>query len=187
MESIMSNDTTKSVKVLSDAREEEILSIFRTLHGKVLTALQECDIAAQFHKEWGDCEPKDYKVVHQQARALLSAKMVDRNEKRLSGIRIQIQSVVSTYMERARGAKAQLDALRVTMGEAGAALPAFPKDVKVPLSEVRACFPTGTGDAQVFSDLEYMGYKLNDLSPKGQVLVPFVAAEEKSAEVVKAA
>lgn len=185
----MSNDNTVSVKVLSDAREEEILDIFRTLHGKVLVALQECEIKPQFADNFGKCGNEDYKLLQQQARALISAKGKDRKEKKVAGIRTTIQGVVDTYMSQARTAKATMDAMPE---EVRKFLPAFPATVKVPLSDIRACFPEGTTDADLFGDLTYMGYKITDLTPKGQVIVPFreaPKAEEapESGNVTKAA
>jgi hypothetical protein len=176
----------KSVKVISDARGEEILSIFRTLHGKVLTALQECEITAQFNTDFAKCEAEDYKNLHQQSRVLLSALRKDKNDKRVAGIREDVKGVVDTHLNRARGEKEQYDAqLAATPETFRKFITAFPNVVKIPLSDIRACFPEGATDKQVWDDLTYMGYKVTDLSTKGQVIVPFVPAptkEEKAPE-----
>lgn len=174
----------KSVKVISDAREEEILSIFRTLHGKVLTALQECDIKPTFNTEWDKCGTADYKDLHQASRTLLSAKVRDRNDKRVAGVRTKIQGVVDTYMSQARAAKAAMEAMPADVRKF---LPAFSSTVRIPLSDIRACFPQGATDSQVFADLEYMSYKVTQMNEKGEVLVPFVKAEEKSDKVAEEA
>lgn len=176
----------KSVKVISDAREEEILSIFRTLHGKVLTALQECDIAPQFNADFAQCVMDDYKNLHQQSRALLSALRKDKNDKRVAGIRVGIQGVVDTYMNRARTEKEQYDAqLAATPETFRKFITAFPNVVKIPLADIRACFPKDATDKQVWDDLTYMGYKVTDLSTKGQVIVAFVPAPTKEEESPK--
>lgn len=185
------NKSVKSGKVVSDAREEEILSIFRTLHGKVLLALQECDIKPTFNTEWDKCTSVDYKELTGTARSLLNAKVGDRKEKRVAGIRTKIQGVVDTHMSQARAAKAAMDALPADVRKF---LPAFSTTVKIPLSDIRACFPQGASDTEVFADLEYLGYKVTDMSPTGKVIAPFVAEEAKvteeapkSGEAVKAA
>jgi hypothetical protein len=176
----------KSVKVISDARGEEILSIFRTLHGKVLTALQECEVAPQFNTDFAQCGAEDYKNLHQQSRVLISALRKEKNDKRVAGIRVSVQGVVDTHLNRAREEKSQYDAqLAATPENFRKFITAFPNVVKIPLSDIRACFPTGATDKQVWDDLTYMGYKVTDLSTKGQVIVPFVPAptkEEKAPE-----
>lgn len=177
-----SND--KSVKVLSDTREEEILDIFRTLHGKVLTALQECDINPLFPTEFGKCGSEAFKDLHQQSRALIISKRKDRNDKRVAGVRSAIASVVNAHMSAARAAKAQMEAMPQEVRQY---LPAFPSTVKVPLSDIRPCFPKGESDTQVFADLEYMGYKVTEFNAKGAILVPFKTETPKSEETVKAA
>lgn len=176
----------KSVKVISEAREEEILTCFRTLHGKVLTALQECDITPQFNTDFAKCEAEDYKNLHQQSRTLLGALRKDRNDKRVAGIREEVKGVINTHLDRARAEKEQYDAqLAATPENFRKFITAFPNVVKVPLSDIRACFPTGASDKQVWDDLTYMGYKVTDLSAKGQVIVPFVPAPTKSEEAPK--
>jgi hypothetical protein len=176
----------KSVKVISETRGEEILSIFRTLHGKVLTALQECEIAAQFPTDFAQCGAEDYKNLHQQSRVLLSALRKDQNDKRVAGIRETVKGVVDTHMQAARAEKEQYDAqLAATPPNFRKFITAFPNVVKIPLADIRACFPTSATDKQVWDDLTYMGYKVTDLSAKGQVIVPFVPAptkEEKAPE-----
>jgi len=174
-----------SVKVVSDAREDEILSIFRTLHGKVLLALQECEVKPLFPDNFAQCAATDYKVLHQQARALLIAKGKDRTDKRVAEIRGKVAEVIDTHMSQARAAKAALEALPADVRKF---LPSFSSVVKVPLSDIRACFPTNASDKEVFEDLTYMGYKVTDLTDKGQVIVPFVPAPTTTdTEEVKAA
>lgn len=170
------NKSDKSVKVVTDTREEEILGLFRLLHGKVLIALQECDIKPTFNDKFGECGAEDYKNLHTQSRILLSAKRKDRNDTRVAGIRTAIVSVVDTHMEEARARKAKYDAIPAEHREF---LAAFPNVVKIPLGKIRACFPKDATDKQVWDDLSYMGYKVTDLSDKGVVVVAFVPSPTK--------
>lgn len=167
----------KSVKVISDAREQEILAIFQTLHGKVLTALQETDIATLFEKEWAKCGPEDYKKLHQQSRALLETLRTDRTTKRVASIFEGVKGVVATHMEAARARKAEYDAdLAATPERIRKLVAPFPTSFKVPMSEVRACFPKDATDTQVFADLKFMGYQVTEMTAKGSVIVTFVPA-----------
>lgn len=178
----MSNANTKSdtsVKVISDAREEEILSIFRTLHSKVLTACTEVGVKPTFNDKFEACGAADYKELHQMSRTLINAKRTAKWEARIAGIRVSVQGVVNAYMVKARAAKSALDALPAEVKQF---MPSFSTTVKIPLSDIRACFPQGTTDSQLFSDLEKLGYKVTDLTTKGQVIVPFTTGEEKVAE-----
>ena len=182
------NDTnsaalTSTVKVITDAREEEILSLYRTLHGKVLTCLTDVGIKPTFNDDFSKCGAEDYKNLHHQSRTLLSAKRKDSTDKRIAGMRLAIQHTVDTHIVAARAAKAQIDALPA---EVRKFMPAFPTNVKLALSDIRACFPKDATDAQVFGDLTYMGYKVTDLTDKGVVIVPFVAEEPKSEEAAPA-
>ncbi len=152
----------------------------------MLTALQECDITAQFNTKFEECGPEDYKNLHQQSRTLLSALRKDKNDKRVAGIRVSVQGVVNTHMETARGEKAQYDAqLAATPETFRKFITPFPNVVKIPLSDIRACFPTGATDKQVWDDLSYMGYKVTNLSTTGQVIVPFVPAPTKEEKVAE--
>lgn len=173
-----------SVKVINDTHESEILACFKTLHHTVLQALQSCDITAQFNTDFAKCGTEDLKNLHQQSRALVSGKVRDRKEKRVSSIRLAIQGVVDTYMSEARAAKAAMDAMPENVRKF---LPAFNANVRIPLTDIRACFPQGASDSEVFGDLEYMGYKVTDLTAKGAVLVPFKAEEAKVGLVAEAA
>lgn len=184
------SETTKSVKsvvVISDARNEEILSIFRTLHGKVLTALQECDITAQFKDNFAKCGAEDLKNLHQQSRALLNAHKTSKWEARIGSVRNGIQSVIDTHMVAQRAAKSQLDALRLTMGDAGSMLPAFPAAFSIPVSDIVGCWPTNTDMSLVSKDMLDLGYTV----VKGKEGAPdtFKVAfkEEKVAQVVEEA
>lgn len=159
-----------SSKLISDTREEEIITAFRTLHSKVLNALQECDIAAQFNKEFSKCNTEDIKNLHQQSRALISAKAKAKKEARVADVREKIQVVVNKYMSEARTAKAALESLPDNVRKF---LPTFSSTVKIPLTDIRACFPSNENNTQVLSDLEYLGYKVTDLANSGIVIVPF--------------
>lgn len=197
------SETTKSVKsvvVISDAQESDILDCFRTLHHKVLGALQTCDIKPLFPTEFSKCGSEDYKLLHQQSRTLIATKRNAKWEARISGIRTNVQGVVNAYMVKARAAKAQFDALKLSMGENGALLPAFPSTVTIPMSDIVGCFPSNTDMKEVWKDLNDMSFQVG----KGKddtafVKVPFTAekaptvtadvseAAPESGEAVKAA
>ena len=178
------SEATKTVKVLSDARETEILGIFRLLHGKVLVALQECEIKPQFPTEFEKCGAVDTKVFQQQARALINSKVAARAEARLAGIRKAIQGAISSHMEAAWERKAKYDAIPAEHREFLAPFPTF---IKVPLKDMRALLPKDMTDKQVFDDLTALGFKVTEVTDKGTVLVPFtpkVAPEAPKAEKV---
>jgi hypothetical protein len=82
-------------------------------------------------------------------------------------------------MSQARAAKAQMDALPEDVRKF---LPAWSNVVKVALSDIRACFPQGASDTEVFADLEYLGYKVTDMTANGKVIVPFTTEAPKVEE-----
>jgi len=180
----MSNDTTNTakssavvVKPISDDMETRLSDIGRQLHHTTLLALTECGIKPTFSDKYETCGAEDLKNLHQQFRALLSEKKRIRRENRVAGIRAAIQGVVDTYMVAARKAKEQFDALPAEVRQFVAA---FPATVKIPLSDIRACFPQGASDKEVFADLDYMSYKVTEMTTKGVVIVPFVPATDTS-------
>lgn len=171
-------------KVISDAREEEINTILRTLHGKVRIVCPEVGISANFPDTYEACGLDDIKRVEATARLLIGAKRKDRKDRAVASIREKIVAVVNTYMVKARKQKERLDALRAeTPEDERGMLPSFSNVVRIPLTDIRACFDKGADDKQVFSDLEYMGYKVTDLSPNGKVLVPFKSEDDKGVVV----
>lgn len=155
MNNTTSNDT--SVKVLSDARNEELLSIFRTLHGKVMTALQEVGVKPTFNDKFDACTNEDYKGLHEQARILLRAKGKAVFEARIGGIRAGIQGTSETYLNKARAAKAHMDSLPA---EVKSFLPAFATTVNVPVSELVGFWPQGTSMEAIVRDLTALKYSL---------------------------
>lgn len=186
----MSNRTNPTIvvapssSVISDAREEEIVQVFKALHTKVVQVLKEVDVKPLFNPKWEECRREDYRSLHQQARALISAKVEDRTNRRIAGVRSRVLDVIEAYMAKARVAKMQYDSFKATMGEEGAMLPPFSNNVKVPLSEIRACFPANTSDAQLLNDLDYMEFKVTDMTPKGMVIVPFVPEAKPEAKAM---
>lgn len=192
----MSQKNETSGKVISGARAEEILGIFRTLHGKVLTALQECEIKPLFNDKFGECVPEDYKLLHQQSRALLIAKANKEWNDYTVTIKAKIAEVVESHQVRARAAKEQLDTLRATMPEeTRALLPSFPSTVKIPFSDLVGCFPQGKEPGQILVELDKLfprqvGKGANDtfvLTVAFQPAVKVVKEEPKSEEAPKSA
>lgn len=183
----MSNAATKSdtsVKVINTAQKEEILALYRTLHTKVLSALQGCDIKPLFNDNFAKCGNEDYKLLHQQSRALVIAHEKSEWESYIGSIRSKVNGVIDTYMTRARAAKAQFDALKLSMGEAGALLPAFSSTVKVPVSDLVGCWPTNTDDSRVLVELDKL-FPRN--VGKGKDDKFFLTVAYKEEEVVEAA
>ncbi len=149
----MSNNTTKSdtsVKVINNAQAEDILHCFRTLHGKVLTALQGCDITAQFNSDFSKCGPEDYKALHQQSRALLNAKATKEWNDYIGSIKTALQGVIDTYMVEARADKEEYDKLPPRMQ---ARCP-WVNVVKIPFSALVGCFPQGKAEGEILVELD---------------------------------
>jgi len=148
----MKNTTTsdKSVKVVSDARSEEILSCFRTLHHKVLQALTECEIPALFNADFAKCAPEDYKLLHQQSRALIGAKAKAAWDTYISDIKEKIQGVIDTHMNLAREDKSEWDCL----SDRAKGRSPWSNVVKVPVSDLIPCFAEGKALSEVVAELD---------------------------------
>lgn len=170
----------KSVKVISDARNEEILGIFRTLHGKVLTALQEVGVKPTFNDNFDKCGTEDYKNLHQQSRVLISAHKQAKWEARIAGIRAGVQGVINTHMSTQRKEKADYDAIPAQHRKF---LAPFPTAFQVPVSEMVGAWPQDTSIAVIRKDLEDMGFKVLRVSDDSlAVKVAFVPAKAEVGE-----
>lgn len=146
----------KSVKVISDARNEEILAIFRTLHGKVLTTLQEVGVKPTFNDNFEKCGTEDYKNLHQQSRVLLSAHKQAKWEERIAGIRSGVAAAIAPFMTKREKAYKAFMALDAEDREGQS----FNATVAVPVSAMVGAWPTDTSMVVIKKDLEDMGYKV---------------------------
>lgn len=177
----------KSVKVINQAQADDILTCFRTLHGKVLNALQACEIAPLFNTDFSKCVNEDYKNLHQQARALLTAKSAKEWNDYIGAIKEKILVVVDSHQAKARAAKESFDKLP---SEMRAYMPAFPSTVKVPVSDLKPCFPQGKSDNDILVELDKLFPRqvakgANDtfhLSVSFQAEAPKVVKEETKEE-----
>lgn len=176
-----SNDT--SVKVISSNTEEEILSIFRTLHGKVLNALQEVGKKPTFNADFSKCGGEDYKELHQASRVLIHSARKARWEEEVKGIRSGLAKVVDTYMSEQRARKARYDAIVDREF-----LAPFPTSFPIPLSACASAFPQGTTPEQMVVRCKELGYTVAKGEKEFTLKVAFVPAPTKAveAEVVAA-
>lgn len=183
------NNTTsdKSVKVISGAREEELLAIFRTLHGKVLTALQEVGEKPTFEQDFAKCGNEDYKNLHQQSRILVSAARKARWEEEVREIRTGIAGVINTHMLAQREEKAQYDAIPAQHRKF---LAPFPTSFTIALSALTPAFPKGTSEGDMVKRCKELSYNVVKVGEGLALRVQFVpapTAEQKSEGEVKAA
>lgn len=184
----MKNNTSAvvSVKVVSDARNEEILSCFRTLHHITLQALTECEIPALFNTDFAKCVPEDYKILHQQGRALIGAKVKSAWDTYISDIKSKIEGVIDTHMNLAREDKSEWDCL----SDRAKGRSPWSNVVKVPVSDLLPCFAEGKALSQVVVELDKLfsgkvGKGKDDAFYLSLAFTPAKVAEV-SAEVVEA-
>jgi len=187
-----SNDT--SVKVINSAREDELLSLLRTLHGKVLTCLTEVGAKPTFPEDFSKCGNEDYKNIHQASRALISGARKARWEKEVAGIRTGLKSVIDTYMVAQRAEKADYDAIPAQHRKF---LAPFPTSFSIPFSALTSAFPQGTTPEQMVARCKELSHTVVKGENGYALKVAFVPAttntdkvEEKAPEsgnVTKAA
>ena len=138
------------IKVVSDAREEELLSYMRSLHSKMLTILQEVGVEPKFNTDLSKCVNEDYKQLHHQMRILIAEKDKAKWDTYAASLMGGIQGVVNTHMEKAQARKARYDAVPAEDREF---LAPFPTTIKVPVSELVAHFPKEKTIDQVVGEL----------------------------------
>lgn len=145
------NTTAPSVvKVVSDKREEELLSYMSSLHGKMLTILQEVGVEPKFPKEFAACKGEDYKNMHHQMRILIEAKDKAKWDTYVSSLEAGIMGVINTHMDAAHAKKARYDAIPADAREF---LAPFPNTIKIPVSEFVPHFPKGKTLEQVVAEM----------------------------------
>jgi hypothetical protein len=150
----MSNETTKSAAVITDAQESEILAIFRTLHGKVLNGLQEVGVEPTFNAEFHKCGAVDYKNMHQQARILVSDKLRARETARLAPIVQGIEAARNTYLAAYRAEKSEYDAMvSATPEKFRKHIAPFTSTYTVPAADVCKVFEETTCTPAVMKEL----------------------------------
>jgi len=182
-----SDKSEKSVKVISGARESELLAIFRTLHGKVLVALQEVGEKPTFEQDFGKCTNEDYKNLHQQSRVLVSAARKARWEEEVREVRAGIASVINTHMLAQRGEKADYDAIPAQHRKF---LAPFPTSFTIALSALTSAFPAGTNEGDMVKRCKELSYNIVKVGESLAIRVQFVPAptsEQKSDSDTKAA
>jgi hypothetical protein len=184
----MSNETTKSVAVVSDARFTDIDNIFRTLHGKVLVALQEVGQKPTFPENYGECGNDDYKNLHQQARILLSAKRKAVWEEEVKEIRAGIASVIDTYMNAQRAEKSEYDAMVAGSPEKFRKhIAPFPTSFTIPLASLTCAFTSGTNEGEIVRRCKELSHIVVKVGESLALRVQFVPAPTKSEESEEAA
>lgn len=144
----MSNETTKSVtvvNVINAAREDELLSLLRTLHGKVLTCLTEVGQKPTFPEDFTKCGNEDYKNIHQASRTLISAARKARWESEVKAIREGINVVIGAAMSKKGAQYAQFLTLDAELRSSIR----FDHNVSIPFSALVGAFPTGTTPEQM--------------------------------------
>lgn len=175
----MSNDTTKSAAVISNAREEELVSLLRTLHGKVLTCLTEVGQKPTFPEDFSKCGNEDYKNIHQASRTLISAARKARWEKEVEGIREGINVVVSAAMSKKGAQYAQfltLDAdLRASIK--------FDHNVVIPFASIASAFPTGTTPEQMVTRCKELSHTVVKVENGYAIKCAFTPPAPKSDKV----
>lgn len=182
----MSQNTTKSdtsVKVISAAREEEIVSIFRTLHSKVLTALTEVGQKPTFPEEFAKCTNEDYKNLHQASRVLISAARKSRWEEEVKGIREGINVVIGAAMSKKGAQYAQF----LTLDAELRASVKFDHNVVIPLTSCASAFAQGTTEEQMVARCKELSHTVFK-GEKGYFLkLTFAPAAPKTDTATKAA
>jgi hypothetical protein len=169
--------------VVSDAREEELLGMMRTLHGKVLVALQEVGQKPTFEQEFGKCGSEDYKNIHQACRTLISAKRKARWEAEVKGIREGINVVVSAAISKKGAQYAQF----LTLDEELRASVRFDHNVIIPLTSIASAFPKGTTEEQMVARCKELSHTVAK-GEKGYFLkVAFAPPAPKTDTATKAA
>jgi hypothetical protein len=175
------NTTTKSdtsVKVINAAREEELLGMLRTLHGKVLTCLTEVGQKPTFPEDFSKCVNEDYKNIHQASRTLISAARKARWEQEVAGIREGINVVVSAAMSKKGAQYAQfltLDAdLRASIK--------FDHNVVIPFSAIASAFAQGTTPEQMVNRCKELSYTVVKLETGYAIKCAFTPKSDKVVE-----
>lgn len=175
----MSQNTNNdsSVKVINVSTENDLLALFRTLHGKTLDGLKEVGKAPTFNQDFSKCTNEDYKEVHQAARALIGGARKARWEKEVAGIREGIKAVINTHMDTQRKEKAEYDAIPAQHRKF---LAPFPTAFAVPLSACVDAFAKGTTTEQMVARCKELGYTVAKVGESFALKVAFVPAPTKS-------
>lgn len=151
--------------------EARILENLRSLHHLVLLGLSEVGEKPLFNDKFEACNTEDYKCLHQQARVILSQADKVRWTNYTKSIQSALQGVIDTYMNKARTAKAKIDAMLAECEDDSdrAMIPAFPNTVKVPFTAFKAAFPAGKSDTDIIKELHklYNG-QVGNKATKGQ-------------------
>lgn len=183
----MSQNATKSdtsVKVINAAREEEIVNLFRTLHGKVLTALADVGVKPTFEQDFAKCTNEDYKNMHQQGRILLSDARKARWEEEVREIRTGIAGVIDTHMVAQHGKKSRYDAIPAESREF---LAPFPTSFTIPLSSLTSAFPQGTNEGDMVKRCKELSHNVIKVGEALCLKVQFVPAPTSEQTEEKAA
>lgn len=175
-----SNDS--SVKVISNTTENDLLALFRTLHGKTLDGLKEVGKSPTFNQDFTKCTNEDYKEIHQAARALIGGARKARWEKEVAGIRTGLTKVVDTYMAVQRGEKKEYDAIPAAHRKF---LAPFPTSFAIPLTACTSAFPQGTTSEQMVARCKELGYTVAKVGESFSLKVAFVPAPTPAVEADK--
>lgn len=165
-----------SVKVISDAREEELVGMLRTLHSKVMTALTEVGQKPTFPEDFGKCGNEDYKNIHQASRTLISAKRKARWEEEVRGIREGINVVVGAALSKKGAQYAQF----LTLDEELRQSIRFDHNVLIPFTSLTSAFPKGTTPEQMVARCKELSHTVVKGETGYSIKVAFAPPAPKS-------
>ncbi len=181
MNNTTSND--KSVKVISENTESELLACLRTLHHKVLGALTEVGQKPTFPEEFAKCGNEDYKNIHQAQRTLISAARKARWEKEVASIREGINVVVGAALSKKGAQYAQF----LTLDEELRSSIKFDHNVVIPLSALASAFAQGTTPEQMVVRCKELGFTVVKGETSYSIKVAFAPPAPKADTAAKAA